>query len=89
MHSTCDALVLPDIQCVFPLMCSLSNSRGLSTSGGWSFTLEVDTQRQDLVGHGYVMDAVSFLECPPGCEPYVVPHVVSWRDGHHPHGNVG
>ena len=70
------------------LFCCCSVHRGLPTGGGWSFTLELDTQRQDLVGHGYVLDAVAYLECPPGCEPYRVPHIVSWRDGYTPFANV-
>ena len=38
--------------------------RGAVTLEGWSLTVEDGESRQDLAGHGYVLDAVSAMELP-------------------------
>ena len=49
---------------------------------GWSLTLEDGSERLDLVGYGYLLDAVSSIEVPyhfPTAGPY--PHLPSWVGG--------
>ena len=57
--------------------------RGLTVGvDGWSLTLEDGSQRLDLVGYGYLLDAVSYLEVPyyfPAAGPS--PHLPSWVGG--------
>ena len=57
--------------------------RGLTVGvDGWSLTLEDGSQRLDLMGYGYLLDAVSYLEVPyyfPATGPS--PHLPSWVGG--------
>ena len=61
--------------------------RGLPTSnvGPWSFTLKLGKSRVDLVGHGYVLDALALLECPQGMDDYPTAHLTLHRDRYHTH----
>ena len=38
--------------------------RGVVALEGWTLSVEDDQSRQDLAGHGYVLDAVSAMELP-------------------------
>lgn len=38
--------------------------RGVVALEGWSLSVEDDKSRQDLSGHGYVLDTVSAMELP-------------------------
>lgn len=38
--------------------------RGVASLEGWSLSVEDGQLRQDLAGHGYVLDAVSVMELP-------------------------
>jgi len=50
--------------CVLVAVYIIITFRGVVALEGWSLSVEDDQSRQDLVGHGYVLDAVSAMELP-------------------------
>ena len=55
--------------------------RGVTSLEGWSLSVEDDHMRQDLVGHGYVLDAVSMMETSPRFPSQQSHHLV-YQYGH-------